>query len=665
MNRWLGKVNWQKHSLNQDFEIVLIGDRKSLDSPLMDNLLGKCRTSRSKLKSSRRSKTFLTVDRMHVSVHLVPALSDATGYKDEDYIQELQSTMEAAHLVIFCVDMSDTRLRGSVLRTLQQLKIQWSLTVIVFTFADALPALMRHWETPNFPKGQYFNSKLAEWTDELKAVLKHVGLDEEMVAKMKFYPSANAPDELLPNGEPWLAPLSLAIMGIVSSKQKEEFLEEHAMLFSTGAVQQIPTLSPTDAAAAALATVGVRERAKTHSGGESYLHSSPELSDDQSRSINEALCKLREYCPVFGILVIGRTGVGKSTLINNLLGKDVAIVGHKLQSETPEVYPHEYSVEGVAIVVYDTPGLGDVKGEENERRHLEVMKDLLARGKIHLVVYCFQMTETTMKSSLVGTLRKYHEIGVDWGRSIIALTFADALYVPKSHRKRPNHMSLSFEERLAFWQSELRQVLVGTVGVAEDVVRQLKICPTAPLPKDQLPNGSRWYVPLWLHIVEILPPAATVRFVDIHKGNICDNQTPPRRRDCTVEVNLSGEDRRRFASSFAAAVEAGRNEPMPSPSMRARVEMSFCGQDRNQFAVTMQADERVISEDGRAVVMSVMISTGGIHQFFPPTEQTHPREREQCPRMNLTCCCLCCIRTSSRDREDGQGRSAVVASSDV
>ena len=656
MNWWLGRVNWNRYFFNQDFEIVLIGDRKSLDSPILSNLLGThCDTSLRTTTGGILSNRYDDVDGVQVTAHLVPALSDATGYKNEGYLKKLQRIARRAHLVIFCVDMSDTRLRASVLRTLQQLKTQWNLTVIVLTFADALPALMRHWDTPDFPKGQYFNSKLAEWTQELKAMLKQVGLDEGMVAKMKFYPSAYDPDELLPNGEPWLAPLSLAIMGILSRRQQEEFLEEHPMLFSHSAV---PTLSQTDAAAAALATVGVREEAKIQSGGESDRHSSPKLSDDQTRSINEALCKLRECCSVFGILVIGRTGVGKSTLINNLLGKDVATVGHKLQSETPKVYPHEYSVEGVPIVVYDTPGLGDVKGEESERRHLDIMKGLLARGKIHLVVYCFQMTETEMKSSLVGTLHKYHEIGVDWRQSIIALTFADALYVPKSHRKRPNHMSLVFDDRLAFWQSELRQELVETVGVAEDVVEQLKICPTAQLPKDQLPNGSQWYVPLWLHIVEILPHAATVRFVDIHRGNICDNQTPPQRKDGKVEVNLSGEDMRRFASTFAAAVEAGRNEPMPSPSMRARVEMSFCGQDRNQFAVTVEADERVSSEDYRAVLMSAMNSARDIHQFFHPIEQTHPRER-------VTCCCLCCICRSSRDREDEQGQSAVVVSSDV
>ena len=641
MSQWLGKVHW-----HQGMKIVLIGDRRSLHSPLLRNLLSEYRrdstTTLSIRKSTSYSTNFLIVDKVNVCVHRVPTLSDATGYKDEGYIHRVQPKVDAAHLVIYCVDMSDTRLRGSVLRTLRKLKMDMSRTVIVLTFADALPALMRHWESPNFPKCQYFNSKLTEWTTELKTMLKHVGVDQEVVAKMKVYPSANEPDELLPNGDPWLAPLSLAIMGIVAPRQKEAFLEEHAMLFPSGAAQRLPTLSQTDAAAEALATLHVRERSGVRFSSTSDTHTLSVLSEDQSQSINAALRKLRENCPVFGILVVGRTGVGKSTLINNLLGREVATVGHKLRSETPEVYPHEYSVEGVAVVVYDTPGLGDVEGEQREREHLEVMKNLLARGKIHLVVYCFQMNETMMKSSLVGTLQKYHAIGVDWQRSIIALTFADALYVPKSERKHPDfRMSSCFKGRFDKWQSEFRQELVETVGVHQEVVEQLKICPTTPLPQDPLPNGSRWYVPLWLHIVDVLPPEATVQFVDMHRGNICDSQTPPLRSDSNVEVNLNREDVNQFASRFATAIEVGYNELTPSQSRHAKVTVS----------VSVEANATVNGEDFRAVVMSALISARDIQRICQPTEQTHPSESERCPQRCSACCYLCCLRGGNRDEQ--------------
>ena len=498
-----------------------------------------------------------------VSATLVPALSDAEGYKDEEYFREARRYVEHCNLVLYCIDMSDTRLRGSVLRTLQELKPDWSRTIIVLTFAHAVPALLRHRDNPLFPKGQYFITKLVEWTGELKAILERFGVEQELIAKMNVCPVADEPEDLLPNGEPWLPPLSLAIMEILSPENKAAILEEHATLLPafTAAAKQLTTLSLTASTAVELmATTHVSTMTEVQPSGENSLQASSvtsTLSEDQSQSIRAALSKLRKNCPVFGILVIGRTGVGKSTLINNLLGKEVANVGHTLLSKTPTVHPHEVTVEGVPIIMYDTPGLGDIKGEEEEKKHLDVMKDFLAGKKIHLVVYCFQMSDTIMTSSLVGALHKYHQIGVDWKLSVIALTFADALYVPK--REQALHlfkMSLYFDVRLVCVQKDLRHELEYTVGVESDVVKQLKICPTSLLPKDELPNGDPWYVPLWLHIVEILSPAATVRFLDIHKNNICDEQSSTPSTPAKAEVKLFGEYKQKFAVSVAAIVEA-------------------------------------------------------------------------------------------------------------
>ena len=560
MDQWLGKFCTDRRM----FSIALIGDRESVYGDFLVEILG-ARNRTPRVSSAKVVNLIYTVAEVQVSVDLVPALADAAGYKNERYIQAIQGCMRDAHrcydLVIFCVNMSETRLRGSVLRTFQELNTNWSRTIIALTFADALPVLLRHRDNPVFLKTEHFNSKLTEWIRELNAMLENIGVQQEVIAEMKMYPCARNPKDLLPNGEPWLAPLSLAIMEILSPEKKAAFLKERATLLPTveAAVKQPAALSPIAPAAEALVKSSVSVTTEVQPISKSDLQvssASSLLSDDQVQRIREALSQLRKDCPVFGILVIGRTGVGKSTLINNLLGKEVASVGHTLKSETPVVKQHEYSVEGVPVVVYDTPGLGDIIGEEDEAKHLANMEDLLAEKKIHLVVYCFQMTKTLVVSSDKGALWKYHQMGVDWKQSIIALTFADALYIPNNERKLPNFtMSNFFDRSVASWHSEAKK-LVEALGVEAEVAKQLKVFPTTLLPTDRLPNGNSWYVPLWLHIVKILTPAASLRFVDIHRSNICNEQTPPLNTHVTVELKLTEDGRNQFARSIVASVNA-------------------------------------------------------------------------------------------------------------
>ena len=270
--------------------------------------------------------------------------------------------------------------------------------------------------------------------------------------------------------------------------------------------------------------MGVRSEAKTKV-----------FPEDETRLwklINGVFSQLKEACPIFGILVIGETGTGKSTLINNLLGRDIAPVGHTLDSETLSVTPHELSVEGVPVVVYDTPGLDDTRGDKDEEKHLKIMKSLLARGKIHLVIYCLKMTETRLRTGLIRTFSEYHKIGVPWEQTVITLTFAD---------KEEDTTS-----RFAQMQQQVKKALVDRVGVMPSIVERLKICPTAKDPNKALPTGRQWYVPFWLDVVEVLVPAALAQFLHIHKNNIHMESMPASSQPKLVNVTLAREDQNRF-----------------------------------------------------------------------------------------------------------------------
>ena len=76
------------------------------------------------------------------------------------------------------------------------------------------------------------------------------------------------------------------------------------------------------------------------------------------------------------ILVTGRTGVGKSTLVNGLVGEEVAEVGRQLHATTMDVQGYELKTqEGIEVIVWDSPGLQD--GSGNEEKYLAEMKEKL------------------------------------------------------------------------------------------------------------------------------------------------------------------------------------------------------------------------------------------------------------------------------------------------
>ena len=63
-----------------------------------------------------------------------------------------------------------------------------------------------------------------------------------------------------------------------------------------------------------------------------------------------------EKTSVFGALVIGKTGTGKSTLVNNLVGKDAVEVGYTFASATKTIVANTIAVERVPVALYDTHG---------------------------------------------------------------------------------------------------------------------------------------------------------------------------------------------------------------------------------------------------------------------------------------------------------------------
>ncbi|HEU0107408.1 MAG TPA: GTPase Era, partial [Vicinamibacteria bacterium] len=89
------------------------------------------------------------------------------------------------------------------------------------------------------------------------------------------------------------------------------------------------------------------------------------------------------------VSVVGRPNVGKSTLVNQLVGQKVAIVSDKPQTTRNRILAVVNKPEG-QIVLFDTPGIHKPMHRMNRRMVDTAEKSL---GQVDLAVWVIDVTE--------------------------------------------------------------------------------------------------------------------------------------------------------------------------------------------------------------------------------------------------------------------------------
>lgn len=77
----------------------------------------------------------------------------------------------------------------------------------------------------------------------------------------------------------------------------------------------------------------------------------------------------------FVFLLLGKTGVGKSSTVNSLLSKEIANVG-KYDATTMQVQEYEHEMNGIKCLIIDTPGLcDDIPEKGNNQKYIELIQN--------------------------------------------------------------------------------------------------------------------------------------------------------------------------------------------------------------------------------------------------------------------------------------------------
>jgi GTP-binding protein Era len=89
------------------------------------------------------------------------------------------------------------------------------------------------------------------------------------------------------------------------------------------------------------------------------------------------------------VSLVGRPNVGKSTLVNRLVGQKVAIVSDKPQTTRNRILA-VVNVQGNQVVLFDTPGIHKPMHRMNERMVDSAVKSI---GQVDLVLWVVDVTE--------------------------------------------------------------------------------------------------------------------------------------------------------------------------------------------------------------------------------------------------------------------------------
>lgn len=102
---------------------------------------------------------------------------------------------------------------------------------------------------------------------------------------------------------------------------------------------------------------------------------------EQNALTNEDILKAKEN----GFILVGKTGTGKTTLLNLLYGMDIGKVGYSSKSETSKSAAYYIKEsEKFYYCIIDTPGLYDTYGLKFDEKHLDATKELISKEDIKI-----------------------------------------------------------------------------------------------------------------------------------------------------------------------------------------------------------------------------------------------------------------------------------------
>ena len=261
------------------------------------------------------------------------------------------------------------------------------------------------------------------------------------------------------------------------------------------------------------------------------------------------------------IFVTGKTGGGKSTLVNALVGKKVAAEGDDVDPLTDKVTCYKRVDDCITLKIWDSPGLQD--GTGNEERYVADMTANVEVNCVDLFLFCINISDCIRfnkdSAEIKALIRLTEVFGPSmWDHAVIALTFANELgnknaeiqraeqevergtervktlvlaqaagdRVKEAERKLTEDkekLRVLFCEKISEWDFNLRQLMEKEIRLDSSKVKALQIIPTGfRFPLD-LPDRSHWLSTFWFSVLRSTHKRAQPALLHMNRNRIVES----------------------------------------------------------------------------------------------------------------------------------------------